>query len=129
MANNLTDAAENKILDHINLVAAWTPTTPLKVALYTVTPGEAGGGTEVTGGAYARTTVTMAAASGGVAVNSADVTFPTATANWGTVVAAAIFDNNGTPVYIWWGPLTASKTVDLGDTFKIPAGSLSLTLS
>lgn len=129
MANNLSDSAENRILDHINLVTAWTPTTPLKVALYTVAPTDAGGGTEVSGGSYARTNVTFGAASGGSASNSADVTFPTATASWGTVVAAAIFDSAGSPVMIWYGTLTASKTVDVGDTFKIPAGSLTLSIS
>lgn len=129
MANNLSDAAENLLLDHVNLVAAWTPSTPLKVALYTAAPGESGGGTEVTGGSYARTNVTFGAASGGSASNSADVTFPTASANWGTVVAAAIFDSHATPKFIWYGTLTASKTVDNGDTFKIPTGSLTISLS
>lgn len=129
MANNLSDAAENKLLDHVTLVTAWTPATPLKVALYTAAPGETGGGTEVTGGSYARTNVSFGAASGGSASNSADVTFPTASANWGTVTHAAIFDSAGSPVMIWYGALTASKTVDNGDTFKIPAGSLTLSIS
>lgn len=129
MANNLSDVSENLILDHINLVTAWTPTTPLKVALYTVTPTETGGGTEVSGGSYARTNVTFAAASAGSASNSADVTFPTATASWGTVAAVAIFDSHATPKMIWYGPLTASKTIDTGDVFKIPSGSLTLSLN
>lgn len=129
MANNLSDAAELEILDHINLVGAWTPSTPLKVALYTVAPTDSTAGTEVSGGSYARTNVTFGAAAAGSASNSADVTFPTATASWGTVVAAAVFDSAGTPVMIWYGPLTANKTVDNGDTFKIPAGSLTVSLS
>jgi hypothetical protein len=129
MADNLTNVAENKLLDHVNLVTAWTPATPLKVRLYTAAPTETGGGTEVTGGSYAATNVTFGAAASGSASNSADVVFPTATASWGTVVAAAVVDSAGTPVMIWYGNLTASKVVDTGDTFKIPAGSLTVALS
>ncbi len=129
MANNLTDVSENLILNHINLVTSWTPTTPLRVALYTVNPAETGGGTEVVGGSYARTTVTFGSAAGGTGSNNVDVTFPTATATWGTVTGLAIFDSAATPVMIWYGPLTASKTVDNGDTFKIPTGSLALSLN
>lgn len=129
MANNLTNTAEALMLDWVHGVGTPTrPTTPLKVALYTAAPGETGGGTEVSGGSYARTNVTLSAASGGSTSNSADVTFPTATASWGTVTHIGIFDSAGTPVLIWYGALTASKTVDNGDTFKIPSGSLTLTL-
>lgn len=131
MANNLSNAAENLMLDWINGVGTPTrPTTPLKVALYTVLPNQetGAGGTEVSGGSYARTNVTFTAAASGAAENTADVTFPTATASWGTVVGAAVFDSAGTPVMIWSGPLASSKTVDNGDTFKIPAGSLDVSL-
>ena len=129
MANNISDIAELLILDHLCLVTAWTPTTPLKIALYTVVPTDTGGGTEVAGGSYARTNVTFAAASAGSSSNNADVTFPTATASWGTVAGLAIFDSNATPKMIWYGPLTASKTIDIGDVFKVPSGSLTLSLN
>lgn len=129
MANNLTNVAEALMLDWVHAVGTPTrPTSPLKVALYTATPGEAAGGTEVSGGSYARTNVTISAASGGSTANSADVTFPTATASWGVVTHMAIWDSAGTPVMLWYGPLTASKTVDNGDTFRIPSGSLTLAL-
>lgn len=129
MANNLSNAAELLVLDWVHGVGTPTrPTTPLKVALYTAAPGETGGGTEVTGGSYARTSVTFSAASAGATSNSADVTFPTATASWGTVTHIAVFDSAGSPVFLWYGPLTASKTVDNGDTFRIPSGSLALSI-
>jgi hypothetical protein len=132
MANNLTNVAETGMLDWINGVGSPVrPTTPLKVALFTTSPNqETGtGGTEVSGNAYARTTVTMSAASSGATSNSADVTFPTASGgNWGTIVAIGIYDSAGSPVLLWVGNLTSSKTVDDGDTFKINAGSLQLTL-
>jgi len=127
----LTNAAELLVLDWINVVGTPTrPTSPLKVALFTTSPNqETGtGGTEVSGGSYARTSVTFGAASGGSSANSADVTFPTATALWGTVVAAGIYDSAGTPVLLWVGNLSASKTIDTGDTFKIPSGQLTVSV-
>lgn len=131
MPNNLSNAAENLMLDWVNVVGTPArPTGPLKVALYTVLPNQetGAGGTEVTGGSYARTNVTFTAASAGASENTADVTFPTATASWGTVVGVAIFDSAATPVMLWSGTLTSSKTVDNGDTFKIPLGSLDVSL-
>ena len=127
----MTNAAELLVLDWINVVGTPTrPTSPLKVALFTTSPNqETGtGGTEVSGGSYARTSVTFGAASGGSSANSADVTFPTATALWGTVVAAGIYDSAGTPVLLWVGNLSASKTIDTGDTFKIPSGQLTVSV-
>lgn len=131
MANNLTNSGELLVLDWINGVGTPTrPTTPLKVALFTTSPNQetGAGGTEVSGGSYARTSVTFSAASGGASSNSADVTFPTATASWGTVVAAGIYDSAGTPVLLWVGNLSTSKTIDVGDTFKIPAGQLTVSV-
>ena len=84
------------------------PTLPTAyVALFTVAPtSDAGtGGTEVTGGAYARVSTTgpnwnVPSASSGTepattpasTSNSATISFPTATANWGTVVAFGLYD-------------------------------------
>lgn len=132
MANNLTNAAETLMLDWINVVGSPTrPTSPLKVALFTTSPNQetGSGGTEVSGYGYARTNVTFSAASSGSTSNSGDVTFPTASGgNWGTVVAIGIYDSAGSPVLLWVGNLTTSKTVDDGDTFKVNAGSLQLSL-
>lgn len=123
-----TNTAENKILDHISLVTSWTPTSPLKVALYTVAPTETGGGTEVTGGSYSRTNVVFSAASNGTISNSNDVVFPVATASWGSVVAAAIYDSASSPVMIWYGPTSSGKIVETGDEYRLPVGSIVLTL-
>lgn len=131
MANNLSNAAELLILDWINVVGTPTrPTSPLKLALYTVAPNVETGasGTEVSGGSYARTNFTMTAAASGAAENTADITFPTASANWGTIVAGAIFDSAGTPVMLWSGNFAASKAIETGDVFKVPAGSLTVSL-
>jgi hypothetical protein len=45
-----------------------------------------------------------------------------------TVVGVEIWDNAGTPVRLWYGPLSASRTVAAGDELRLTAGSLTLSL-
>jgi hypothetical protein len=52
-----SDYLEDKVLDHVFGGNAYTAPTTLYVALYTVAPTDTGGGTEVSGGAYARQSV------------------------------------------------------------------------
>lgn len=125
----LSDYAENALLDWINNVG--TPARPaaLYIALYTAAPSDAGGGTEVSGGSYARTAVTFAAASGGATSNTGAVVFPTATAAWGTVGYIGIFDAATAGNLLWHGAATATKTVATGDIYRIAAGALTLSLA
>jgi hypothetical protein len=123
-----TDFMENKIIDHMLRNQSYTPPSTVYVGLFTSAPSDAGGGTEVSGGAYARQAVTLAAASGGASENSADITFPTATADWGTVTHLALFDALTGGNMLMWTPLDDSKTVNNGDTFKINAGALDVTV-
>ena len=105
------------------------------MALFTAAPTDAGGGTEVTGGAYARLAVTnnatnFPAAAAGAKSNGVDFTFVTAAgANWGTVVAFGIFDAASAGNMLTWADLTVSKAVNDGDTAKFTAGDLDLTLT
>ncbi len=134
MAGSLSDYAEKKVQDLIlGGVAFAAPAT--HVALFTVAPSDTGGGTEVTGGAYARVNVTnnltnWPAATGATAAksNGTVVTFATATAAWGTVVAFAIMDATTAGNMLWWGDLTTSKVIASGDTASFAIGSLSTTL-
>ena len=72
--------------------------------------------------------VTFAAASTttGTAASNAAVSVTNMPA--ATIVGVELWDSAGTPVRKWWGPLTASKTTVLGDTFTIASGSLTATL-
>lgn len=128
MAGSFSDYLENEILDHIFTATGYTrPST--YVALYTAAPTDAGGGTEVTGGSYARVQVTAwDAASGGATANTNAITFPTASASWGTVVAFGIHDAASAGNLLAWGDLSASKAVGSGDTIEFAAGALDITL-
>lgn len=79
------------------------------------------------GGSYARQNITVAAAVGGATSNSADIVFAGMPAC--TVVGLEIWDSAGSPVRLWHGPLTASRTVAAGDELRILAGDLDLSIS
>ena len=125
MSNFLENALINATLRN----TTYTSVATVYVSLWTSDPTDAGSGTEVSGGSYARTAVTFGAPSNGVTTNSADVTFPTATASWGTVGWIGINDALTTGNLLYHTPLDTSKTIDSGDIFKITTGNLSVTLA
>lgn len=118
---------ENKVLDHVFGGVAYTAPATLYVGLFTSSPGETGSGTEVSGGSYARQTIAFTV-TGSQASNTAAVEFPTATASWGTVTFAAIYDALSGGNLLAYGALTTSKTIDNGDVFRIPAGDFDINL-
>lgn len=132
MAGSKSDFLENELLDHVLGNAAYSAPATVYVALYTVAPSDAGGGTEVSGGSYARVAVTnnatnWPAASGGAKANGTEITFPTASGDWGECVAFAILDAASDGNFLYWGDLTTPKTVNSGDTAKFGVGDLDVT--
>jgi hypothetical protein len=128
--SGLSNYGENLVLTWLLTNGSATRPTSWFIALYTVAPGAGGGGTEVSGGSYARqaVTFTVSGTAPTEASNSVAVEFPTATANWGTVVAAAIFDASTSGNMLAYANLTTSKTIDSGDVLRFNAGSLDVTL-
>ena len=120
---------ENALINAVLRNTTYTSPATVYVSLYLTDPTDADSGTEVSGGSYARTAVTMGAPSNGVSTNSADVTFPTATASWGTVTHIGIHDASTSGNLLFHTPLDTSKTIDSGDIFKITTGNLSVTLA
>lgn len=119
--------------------AAGTGPTSLFISLFTTTPTDSTAGTEVTGGSYARQTVTSAltawdntqlasssavsSGTGGTTRNQATITFsPAPTANWGTVTGVGIHDAITGGNLLFWSALTTSKVVNSGD----PAPSFAI---
>jgi hypothetical protein len=125
MSNFLENALINATLRN----TTYTSPATVYVSLWTSDPTDAGSGTEVSGGSYARTAVTFGAPSNGVSTNSADVEFPQATASWGTVGWIGINDASTSGNLLYHTALDAAKTIDSGDIFKISTGNLSVTLA
>lgn len=129
------DFLENKVLNHIiGRSSTYTPPATLDIALYTVTPGDTGGGTEVsaTGTAYARKNVPNDSATWGAdtttgsKANAIAIRFAEATGSWGTVVAFALFEPGGNNM-LYWGAISPTKTINTGITPEFAAGSLTIT--
>jgi hypothetical protein len=124
----ISNYLENALINATLRNTSYTSPTTVYVGLFTTDPTDAGTGTEVSGGSYARTSATFAAPSNGVSSTNADVQFPQATANWGTVTHFGIYDALSTGNLLYHGVLTASKTIETGDVFKIASGNLTVTL-
>ena len=123
-----SDFLETAVLNHVFGGSSYTAPSTLYVALYTAAPSDTGGGTEVSGGAYARQTGTFTV-SGGTASNTAAIEYATATADYGTVVAVGVFDASSSGNLLAYGTLTTSKSVSTGDVFRFNASALAITLT
>lgn len=140
----LSDYLENKLVDHI--FRGQTFSTPtLYIGLLTSAPSDAGGGTEVSGSAYARVKAAAGASqaltdwkstqndnlastgTGGQTSNSSPVNFPTPSATWGTVTHFGIYDASSGGNLLVHGSLNVAKTINQDDVVSFPAGSLSVT--
>src|ERR1041384_2869503 len=130
MSDNVSDAAEARVLNWLTGNTTTALTGPLMVRLMTANGSDSAAGTEVVnsgGSTYAPQSVAFPSATGTTQTsNSADVVFANMPAC--TVVGVEIWDSAGTPFRWWWGPATANKTVNLGDTLRILAGALVLTM-
>ena len=127
MADNLPDIIENQLLDALVGTAAYTVTGPIKLALVTANGNDASAGTEVTGGSYARQTITFGAAASGSISNSASISFTGMPAV--TVVGIEIYDSAGSPKRLAYGALTSSRTVTAGDTVQFASSAITLSLA
>jgi hypothetical protein len=125
MSNYLENALVNATLRN----TSYTSPATVYLALYTNDPTDADTGTEVTGGSYARQSITFGAPSNGESTNSAAIEFPQAGASWGTVTHIGIRDAVTTGNLLYHTALDASKTIATGDVFRIAVGSLSVTLA
>ena len=124
----LSNYLENALINATLRNTSYTSPSTVYVGLFTTDPTDAGSGTEVSGGSYARESATFAAPSNGSSSTNADVQFNQATADWGTLTHFGIFDAFTSGNLLYHGALTVSKTIDTGDVFKISSGNLTVTL-
>ena len=130
--SSFSDYTENLVLNYLLTANTVTRPTAWYVGLFTAAPSDTGGGTEVSGNGYARkATGTMTiTGTATTATNAAAIEFdPASGGNWGTLTHAAIFDALTTGNMLAWAPLTTSRTINDGDVFRVPASSLTVTLT
>ena len=146
---------EAKLLDHVlkfgngsvtvGTGSGFAPPATLYLALFVNTSGNAATNLEAgtltdevaTAGttAYARQTIAFDAATGTSPCSSANtstITFPTCTnVAWGTITHVAITDSatRAAGNVLFYGAVTTSKTIDVGDTFQVSAGNLTIALA
>jgi hypothetical protein len=119
---------ETEVLEFAFTTSGGTRPTAWFLALFTAAPSDSGGGTEVSGGAYARQAITFTV-SGDTASNNAAIEYPTATANYGQVGWVGVFDASSSGNLLAWAALTTAKTIETGDVFRVPSGDLDITLN
>jgi hypothetical protein len=133
----MSDYLEGELRKHIFRTGSFTKPTGLWVALFTSAPSDAGGGTEVSGGSYARVSVapldanwTAGSSTDGVTSNASAITFAAPTANWGTVTHFGLFDASTAGNLLVHGALTASRIINNGDAApSFAAGALTVTFA
>lgn len=125
--SSFSDYLENAVLNHVFRNTAFASPAAVYLGLFTAAPTDAGGGTEVSGGGYARQAITFGAPSGGAISNTGAVSFTATGANFGTVVAVGIFDASTGGNMLAWDAIT-SGVVNDGDTMQFPIGDIDVTL-
>lgn len=143
-AQAFSDYLENELIDFLFRAQSLTAPATIYVGLSTSACSDSGFGTEVTGGSYARVDVTSSLANwagtqsagstsassgtGGQTSNNASVDFATPSAGWGTVTHWFLADASSSGNLLFCAALTASKTINSGDTVSFAAGALTVTL-
>jgi len=129
MSNALENAVLNLVLRNTPISTAGISTGTVFAALFTTPTTDSGGGVEVVGGSYARTSVAgFTVSTAGTSSNSSTVTFPSASANWGVVTHFALYDAATGGSVLFHGPLTAPRVINAGDSFVFPVGNITVSI-
>jgi predicted 2-oxoglutarate/Fe(II)-dependent dioxygenase YbiX len=133
MAGTNSDYTENKAVDHILGTTSWTMPAAVSLALFTVNPNfETGaGGTEATGGSYARKAIAFTAASGGATSNSAEKKWTVGTdIAAGTYTGWGVYDAASGGNLLFGDTFSSSKVLTgTGDTLTFAAGAITYSLT
>ena len=127
-----SDYLEAAVLDHTFNLATFTPAASLYVALFTAAPSDSGGGTEVSGNAYARVEVTNDnttwSRSSSTVSNDIAITFAAPSpSNWGTVTHWGIFDAASAGNLYFHAALTNSRSTTVGVALSFDVAALTVT--
>lgn len=123
----LSNYLENALINEVLRNTGYTPAATVYLALFTTATTEAGGGTEVTGGSYARQAITFGAPSDGASNNTATISFTNLPA--ATITHAAIMDASTSGNMLLHGPLQNPRIVAAADSVTFAAGALVASLA
>ena len=142
-AGALSDYLENKLVDHLFRSTSYTAPTTWYVALFTSSCSDSAGGTEVSGGSYARASLASGTSNwantqnsgtgastgtSGTTSNSSTITFATPSAGWGTVTHWGLYDASTSGNLLVCSALTTSKTINSGDSVSFGVGALTVQI-
>lgn len=137
MASGFSDYFEGKVLGYLFGNVAYSLPSTYYVGLWTATLSDASTGStagEPSGGSYARVSVTnnssnFDAVSGGATANTNLITFPMASASWGTITYVGICDASTAGNLIAYAQLGTPISVAQYDTVIFKPGDLDITLT
>ena len=138
----MSNYLESNLIQHLFRTATFAKPTVIAIALCSAAPDDTATGALTSlelgnSGSYARQTLNPldanwanVSAGNGTTSNSSAITFPTATADWGTVTHVAIVDSATYGASnVWaWGSLTVNKVVSNGDVFQFSVNQLSFQI-
>ena len=128
----VSDYLEEKLINLTFRNTAYvTPGTEIWVSLHTANPTDVGNGSEVIYTSYGRVQVTAwDAPSARATQNTNPITFPTpGSAGNAPVTYIGIFDAETNGNLLFYGALSASKTIQNGIPFEIAAGAIDIAFS
>lgn len=129
---NFSNTLEGQVLNHFFRNTPTTAPTTHFMALFLNNPTDAGTGTEVSGTGYVRQPITFGAPAQidgkGTIKNSAEVEFPQAGSNWGTVTHGAIYTASTGGTMLVWAPLNNPKIIETDDILKVLVDEFVVTL-
>jgi len=122
---SISNYCEDKLLDAVFNATSYSVAT-VYVSLHSGDPGETGAA-EISGGSYIRKTDTFTTSSGGAVSNESNIDFTNMPAC--SVSYVCCWDAESSGNCLWSGAVTGgAKSVNSGDTFRIPLGDLDVTL-
>jgi hypothetical protein len=132
----LSNYLVKKWLDRALGAQAFTDPATVYLALFTSAPSASGGGTEVSGGSYARKSVTNnntnfpdSILGTGEKFLGVDTPFTAATGSWGVITHVGLFDASTAGNLLHFGALASPVTIGTGDIFRFPLGNGGLLLT
>lgn len=122
-----SDYLENKLLNIVFKNTAYTPPATVYAALMTAAPSDTGGGTEVTGGSYARQALTMGTPTLGTITNTVAFTFSAIPA--ATITHIAVYDASTAGNLLYYEALSSTIITTAGADVEFGIGDLTVTES